>query len=261
MDGTNYELGFRILDLEAQDAKQKAEIANLEAALAIANQYAQAADALKAMESEMDRQRLDLLASQRQVQLAENALAKAKRDVPALQEKLKLAQQEAKALKALNPERLKKQLKQTKALAQEAKDALATWKKRAEADRRDYHEEIDAVKLTLKIMLGECDYFCESENFYLTLSRFAFSTDDPNNSPLRIRVTDRRTSASAVVVDVVDGEPVFAGDGLLSNLDSDIKASIVREHEAIQSTGKCTELAYETYEKRRAEYIRNNRVR
>lgn len=260
-DAASYEQAFKILDLEAALKSAQQTIADLNAQVADLSKSTVDQGAVKELESQMERQRLELLASQRETQLAQSALEKAKRELPSLKEKLNASEKERKALKALNPERLKKQLNEQKSKLADAKAASVEWQQRLKAARKEADEDIDAVKLSLKLILGECDYFCESDLHQLTLSRFAFEGDNPNVAPLRIRVTHRKTSASAVVMDVVDGEPVFAEGVVMSDLDADseIKASIAEEHASIQSTGKCTQRAYDSYDQRRAEYVRLNK--
>jgi len=90
----------------------------------------------------------------------------------------------------------------------------------------------------------------ESPTLYCTLSRFAFP-DDPRKSPLRIRVTDRRTSISSVLLGFVDGEPKFSTDVFDGQLCDQTKATLAKEFQSILETGTVSAEASEAYKARR----------
>jgi len=244
------EQGFEILDLRSENAALREQIVQLSQAQANSSDVADQRQRISELESQLERQRLDFLAAERDARVANNALVKVKRDLPDLKAKLSASEKARKALQALNPERLKKQLNDQKAKVAEAKQAASAWQQKLTDERKQHDSELDDIKRTLRIMLSEVDYFAESATHYCTLSRFAFP-DDAEKAPLRIRVTDRRTSVSSVLLDVVDGEPKFSTDIFDGKLCDQTKATLAREFQSISETGTVSAEASEAYNARR----------
>ena len=239
MSQINYvqvEQGMRILDLEAELAKSKETIESLK-------EQQCALDALRSqihsLESDLERQRLELLAEQRKVQQATAALEKADREISNLKSKLAESDKERKALKALNPEKMKRNLFEQKRKIEEAKSAIAEWKNRTKEAREKHTTEVKDLHRTMLQMLEERDQFAEIDGYKLTLSRFRFLSEQAEQkTKVRIRVTNTETSESVVIFDVSDQGKIQ----ILSSMEiPEVVADRVRkEWKSIEDTGRVT---------------------
>ena len=238
-DQINYvqvEQGMRILDLEAALTKEKTVNAELFAELAdLKGVHAKVSE----LASQLERQRLELLAAQRTAQLAENALDKAQREIPALKAKLADSERERKALKGLNPEKLKKNRADQKKKTEEAKTAASEWKQKTMAARNEHKAEVKDLHRTLLQMLEEQDFFAEVDGYRLTLSRFRFGSDPADEKTrIRIRATNVETSESCVVKSVLESGALELLSGM--SLPESVADRIRAEWESILETGKVT---------------------
>lgn len=233
---TQLEQGMRILDLESELGSAQETIASLSAQVS-------ELEALKAqvhsLESDLERQRLELLAEQRKAQLATVALEKAEREIPTLKTKLSESDKERKALKALNPERMKRNLAEQKRKAEEAKSAVIEWKQRTKESRDAHKAEVRDLHKTLLQMLEERDQFAELDGFKLTMSRYRFP-DEPadQKTKLRIRVTNMETSESVVVLGVGDDGEIQTLSGM--EFPDSVAGRVRAEWKSIGETGKVT---------------------
>lgn len=254
LNPTLVEKAMRILDLESEVAELKAKLAQLSASV---NNNDEELSALKAayteLKSEYERQRLDGLRLEREVLLANNKFDKASKELPSLRQKLSESEKARKALSSLNPERLKKQVVEQKKKVAEAQASVKEWQSKLKATREEHKKEVDGIYKSLHLILDEQDWFSHDDQYYLTLSRFAFPGEE--KPPVRIRVTNRATSCSIVVKDVVDGKPVLSDESF--PLTDGIISKIVNEWACIQSTGNVSEEAQAKYALRRdSQFVR-----
>lgn len=240
MSQINYvqvEQGIRILDLEAELDQAQKTIESLNGQLSELGALKAQINSLK---SDLERQRLELLAEQRKAQLARVALEKAERDVPTLKAKLSESDKERKALKALNPEKMKRNLVEQKRKTEDAKSAVAEWKQRTKEARDIHKAEVKDLHRTLLQMLEEQDHFAELDGYKLTLSRFRFTNEKADQkSKMRIRVTNTETSESVVIMDVSDQGEIQILSGM--KIPEAVADRVREEWKSLEETGKVTQ--------------------
>lgn len=134
---------------------------------------------------------------------SESELTKIVQENNRLKSKLSETEKERKALKALNPERLKKANILQKKKTEAALTALDTLKDNFNQQLLKHRTLASKLQRSVLSVFEERDHFWHGNGFKLTHSKFRFPSETKMTTPInRIRITNCTTSESCVMVGV-----------------------------------------------------------